>query len=210
LDKNVCSDGPVAIALAGLLLVACQQPTAASVEASVQARVAATVTALSVTAPAKPSLSPVPSPTAAAPTAAMLPYSVEQANFRITLLDVAQYPERQRTLAGYHFVQVRIRFDNLLQRQNNSPGCVGFAKLRINTDHGNIYGPADAGYDLVGIMRPSSDVTARIGFEIRDTERPVELWAWRHRYDPVRPSYRTCWQPNEDDLPELVFAILGP
>src|SRR6266545_5602067 len=135
--------GLIVTALLALVLVACQSSRAANIEASVQARVPATVTV--VAAPTPRVASPSPSPVE--PVRGTLPYSFEQANFRITLLDVVDDPGRH-SMAGYRVVQLRMRFDNLLNIRNHSPGCVGFAGLRIKTDQANIYGPNDGGGDL--------------------------------------------------------------
>jgi hypothetical protein len=122
--------------------------------------VEATVAALAAAPSPRRSVGPTPCPRS--PVQATLPYSFEQANFRVTLLDVVADQSRTAIVPSYRFVQLALRFENLLNIRNDSAGCVGFAGVRVKTNQGNIYGPNDAGYDLMGgsLLRPARNQPA--------------------------------------------------
>lgn len=184
-------------------LAACQPRATPNIEATVQVRVAATVAALqeaSEFATPTPALASSPAPAESA-----LPYTFQQENFRITLLDVGPYPEPRYPPPGYRFVAARIWFENLSDRDHSPRRCVGFADLRLRTDQDNTYGPSGGGYELFSRLRPGAELRSQVAFRILEDEQPVELWVWRH--GEGGPTADCNWTPRPEDPPELVFAL---
>jgi hypothetical protein len=139
-----------------------------------------------------------------------LPYSYEESSLRITVLKVVPATRQHgSSLPDSQQWTVRIRYENLTNRDWKAPDLgsgighlVGFRSLKLVTDQGNIYNLRySGGISISGSLRPRGSVTSGEApiFDIRQNERPFELWAYRLRAGGKYPG------PN--DPPDFIFEL---